>query len=149
MSKQIYQVLLIAILSHLSVTAHASEDSSKLELVQHMRLLQYFSHKLQLSIEAENNKLAAFYAHELEEVIEKVEKVSSYDDYPVGEMTKTILLPAFEKLEESINKQLSGLTVKSFNNLVNACNKCHSLTDHGYIVIKKNSSNPYLQSFQE
>lgn len=145
----ISRILLILLLGNLSFITHASERGGKLELVAHMQQLQYFAHKLQLSIEADNRKLAAFYAHELEEVIEKVENVSSYDGHPVGKMTKTILLPAFEALEKSINDQAGGATMKNFNNLVNACNKCHSLTDHGYIVIKKNSNNPYMQSFHE
>jgi hypothetical protein len=149
MNKRIYQVLLIMILGQLSLVTNSSEASDKLELVEYMKQLQYFSHKLQLSVEADNKKLSAFYAHELEEVIEKVESVPSYDGYPVGEMTKTILLPAFEELEQSIKTQPRGAVEKSFDKLVNSCNKCHSLTRHEYIVIKKNSSNPYMQSFQE
>jgi nitrate reductase beta subunit len=149
MSRQIYRVLLISILLHSCFAVHSSESGGKLELVEHMKQLQYFAHKLQLSVEADNKKLAAFYAHELEEVIEKVESVPSYDGHPIGEMTKTILLPAFEELEQSIKTQPRDALLKSFDKLVDSCNKCHSLTRHEYIVIKKNSSNPYMQSFKK
>lgn len=149
MSRQIYRVLLISILLHSCFAVHSSDASGKLELVEHMKQLQYFAHKLQLSVEADNKKLAAFYAHELEEVIEKVESVPSYDGHPVGEMTKTILLPAFKELEQNIKAQQGGAALESFGKLVNSCNKCHSLTQHEYIVIKKNSNNPYMQSFNK
>ena len=52
----------------------ASLADEAIELVEYMTRLQYFSHKVGLSIQAKNEPLARFYLHELEEIIEKLKE---------------------------------------------------------------------------
>ncbi len=125
----------------------AMADGDGVELVENMRSLQYFAHKTHLSIEAGNMKLAGFYAHEIEEVIEVLEKVESYHGHPIAELVKTILLPRFESFESAIKHGTPGDATAKFDGLLEGCNRCHESTEHGFIAIRKNSANPYLQSF--
>ena len=76
----------------------SSTAIAEADLITQMARLQYFTHKLSLSVDANNLPLAQFYGHELEEVIHQVSLVESYKDYPVGEMAKTTLYPQFLKL---------------------------------------------------
>lgn len=78
---------------------HASED---VELVRHMGTLQYMTQKAGLAIGAQNQPLASFYVHELEEVIEELETVETYDGHAIGSLVKSILVPSFEALEGAV-----------------------------------------------
>ncbi len=125
-----------------------ASESEEVELAHIMSNLQYFMHKIGLSIAAENNKLAKFYVHELEEAIEEVLEVESYDDYPIGQFTKSILLPAFLTLDEKIESADMDTADEEYEKLIKACNNCHMLTNHEFIKIQRNDANPYLQSFK-
>jgi hypothetical protein len=117
-------------------------------LVVLMERLQTYAHKLQLSLEARNAPLAGFYIHELEETGEFIaENISHYDDHPVGELTRAKLLPAIERLEDSIEAAAWADSDANFLDLVRACNACHLVTGHGFIRIKPASGNPYAQDF--
>lgn len=131
----------------LSLPVKASEEGG-VELVDLMRSLQYFTHKLSLSVDAKNPKLAGFYAHEIEEVIEQLEKVKSYDGFAIGKLVGFHLEPPFEALEKSIKGGKPGDMKVKLDEMIVACNKCHKATDHGYIVIEKNTHNPFMQSFK-
>lgn len=123
-------------------------DLEDVELAHLMSNLQYFMHKVGLSIIAENSKLAKFYAHELEEAIEEVMEVESYDDYPIGQLTKSMLLPAFSTLDEKIESADLKAADDGYEALINACTSCHIATKHEFIKIQRNNTNPYLQSFE-
>ncbi len=101
------------------------------ELVQYMSLLQYFAHKTSLALENRNKKLAAFYTHELEEVIEELERVDSYDDYPVGDLVESRLVPSFEDFETALKSENWNETSIKFDRFIQGCNACHKATDHG------------------
>ena len=123
----------------------ASEED---ELVQYMSLLQYFVHKTSLALENRNKPLAAFYTHELEEVIEKLERVDSYDDYPVGNLVESRLVPSFEDFEAALKSENWNKASLEFDGLIQACNSCHKETSHGFIRIERLSVNPFMQSFE-
>jgi len=125
-------------------TVYADDD---VELVQLMSSLQYFSHKLGLSIDSSNKELASFYAHEVEEVLEEAEKVMAYDGFPVGKMVESTVKPAFEKLEDAVKAANWKQADKAFDDLVSSCNSCHQATAHGYIKLERRRDNPYMQSF--
>ena len=125
-----------------------ANDSEEVELAHLMSNLQYFMHKVGLSIAAENNKLAKFYVHELEEAIEEIMEVESYDDYPIGQLTKSMLLPVFSKLDEKIESADLKIADEGYEALINACTSCHIATKHEFIKIQRNNTNPYLQSFK-
>ena len=125
--------------------AEAGED---IELVSYMSSMQYFAHKTGLAIDHNNHKLAKLYAHELEEFIEKVEAVDSFDDQPIGKLAGTILVPAFEEFEATLDAGQWEKTSASFDTLLDKCNACHVASDHGYIQIRRSTSNPFMQSFE-
>ena len=118
------------------------------ELVQYMSSLQYFAHKTSLALESHNKPLAAFYTHELEEVIEELEKVDSYDGYPVGDLVESKLEPSFEDFEAALKSENWNKASLKFDSLIQACNACHKATDHGFIRVERPSVNPFMQSFE-
>lgn len=146
--KKINYVLVLLLCGYFIVNAVSADDPEDVELAHLMANIQYFMHKAGLSISAENNKLANFYLHELEEVIEEVEQVESYDGYPIGQLTKSMLSSSFEALENKVkSSDMNGANDK-YEALISACNGCHVATAHGYINIQHNDVNPYLQSFE-
>ena len=125
--------------------AKADDD---IELVSHMSAMQYLSHKTGLAIDHKNPELAKFYAHELEEQIEQVEEIDSYDGHPIGDLTRSILVPAFEQLEAALDAGQWEKSSTSFDAFIDKCNDCHKSSDHDYIQIRRSTSNPYMQSFK-
>ena len=123
------------------------EANEDVELAHLMANLQYFLHKTSLSITATDPRLVEFYIHELEESIEVIEGIKDYEGYPIGELTKAMLLPSFEIFEKSIKKNDANAAHSAYLNLIQACNNCHTATNHEFIKIKQNESNPFLQSF--
>lgn len=113
-----------------------------------MERMQTYTHKAQLSVEARNAPLADFYLHELEETAEHiVEHVESYDDYPVGALTREMLLPAIEALEDALEEGDWAETGHRFSALLQSCNDCHVATGHGLIRIVPAAGNPFAQDF--
>ena len=102
-----------------------SASDEKVELVEYMSKLQYFSHKAGLSIQAENAALANFYLHEVEEVIELVREVKEYDGHPIGQLASTMLEPAFETLEQSVDAKQFKQAQTDYGEMLKACNQCH------------------------
>ena len=116
------------------------------DLVSLMTKMQRHLHKLDLSVQAGNRKLGAFYVHELEEVLEEiVRNVPSYDDHPVAHLAESILEPRLNEVEKAIE---SGRDMtENLGQLIDACNACHTATDHAYIVIGPAIVNPFNQDF--
>ena len=130
------------LMAQLSGTAVAS-DYEEADLVGMMSQLQLYLHKLDLSVQAGNERLAGFYLHELEEIGKKISaEVASYDGFPVGELTRSMLLTQLEELENGASDLADGVTM-----LIDTCNACHEATDHGYIKITSASVNPFNQDF--
>ncbi len=136
--------LALAALLPLSV---ASAGGETMDFVGYMTKMQYFAHKLGLSVDARNPALQAFYAHEIEEVIEKLETVEDYKGIHVAHLLKTTLVPAFGKLEEAIKAGEPPAVDARYDELIAACNNCHKAADHAYLHIERRHDNPYLQSF--
>jgi hypothetical protein len=127
--------------------ALAGEDHGDSDFVGYMTRMQYFTHKLGLAVSAENTKLQGYYVHEVEEVIEAVSEVDEYKGIEVGKLVKTILLPAFEDLEETVEKGSAAQVDGAYDKLIKACNSCHEAAKHGFLRVERRSDNPYLQSF--
>lgn len=138
-------MVLTAALTCLSA-APASGDAPGLAVLMHQ--MQTYAHKTQLSIEARNEPLAHFYLHELEETSEYIaDNIATYDDYPVGQLAREMLLPAIEALEGEIETGEWVAAAAGFQALLDACNACHKVTAHGYIRVAPASGNPYAQDF--
>ena len=129
--------------------AASGEEGEDHDLIGNMGTLQYFSHKLDLSIRHENRELVDFYAHEIEETIEATAEIEEYHGKPVGELTEAMLAPAFERFEQAVDDEGGEWEAinKQFDALVNACNACHQTTEYGFINIERTDANPYMQSF--
>jgi hypothetical protein len=113
-----------------------------------MERLQTYTHKLQLSIAARNQPLANFYLHELEETSEYVaDNIERYDQYPVGQLTREMLLPMIEQLEEVVATGPWEMSELRLKDVVFACNACHVATGFGFIRVAPARSNPFAQDF--
>lgn len=120
----------------------------EIQLVENMGNLQYFTHKMTLAIDADNQPLADFYAHELEEYLEDTLKVESYHDKPIGKLAKAMLVPAFENLEKDIKANKLRKASDKVDAMINACNACHNATGYNFIAIERRSDNPFMQKFK-
>lgn len=118
-------------------------------LATQMNSIQHWSHKLGLSVEAENMELTDFYLHELEEAAEfLMETVEEYDGYPIAELTRAKLVPGLEALEAAVDSGNWEDIRRDYTGLVVSCNSCHTATDHGYIIITEGyGNNPFNQEF--
>lgn len=132
--------------SLLAISNIASSDDG---LVGNMGKLQYFTHKTGLSLKAGNQKLAAFYIHELEEAVEDLVSFGQYKKFDIGKMTKKILLPEFKQFEQAFKMGDPAPTWKAFITVIESCNTCHRASRHGFINIKFNEQNPYMQTFEK
>lgn len=138
--------LLLAMIYFIGTSDNAMADGDA-ELASWMSQMQVYLHKLDLSVQAENEKLISFYLHELEELSEEIaDEVDTYDGFPVGELTESMLIPRIEEMEESLE---GGDVSASLTRLIDTCNACHVATDHGYIRISKAGSNPFNQDFSK
>lgn len=119
------------------------------ELAEYMHIMQIFTHKLLLSIDSKNKKLSAFYLHELEETTEDIiENITEYHGFPVSDLSRTMLLPAIEEMEDEITSGDWGKIRQKSRVLIGSCNSCHINTDHEFIVIpEETETNLYLQRF--
>ena len=117
-------------------------------LAASMERMQTYTHKLQLSVEARNAPLADFYLHELEEVTEHVaDNIAHYREYPVGELTRELLVPAIEALEDAVDAGAWDRADAGLARMIEACNTCHQATGHGAIRIAPATINPFAQDF--
>ncbi|MCC5919901.1 MAG: hypothetical protein LAT68_14690 [Cyclobacteriaceae bacterium] len=106
-------------------------------LLINMNRMQIYSDKLWHAIDAENEELARFYAHEVEEVMEWLEEVNPVEDgYELGKMAKVKGLPEAEKLYHALDEK-SGSYVNLYDALIQSCNACHTATGHAFLKVKR------------
>ncbi len=123
-------------------TAAAGEEG----LAVRMAWMQTYLHKLDLSVQAGNRKLADLYLHELEEVAEETaEDVEAYEGAPVGQLVNTLLLPAIEAAEARLEDNPGDRGAVA--GLIDTCNQCHQSTGHAEIRIVPATVNPFNQDF--
>lgn len=116
-------------------------------LVTWMGRLQYFTHKLGLAIDAENPALQGFYLHEVEEAVEHIEAMREVDGVPIGQLAESNLVPAFEVLETAVEAGDPARVDRAYDDLIDACNRCHKAAHRPYIHVERRDDNPYMQSF--
>lgn len=150
MLSRLVGMMLAASMCAAATTAAASEESEDHDLIGLMGQMQYFSHKLDLAIRAQNRELVDFYAHEIEETLEAATEIEEYHGKPVGELTEAMLALVFERFEQAVDDQSGGWEAidTRFGELVDTCNACHQATEYGFINIQRTDANPYMQSFE-
>ena len=118
------------------------------ELATFMGHLQKMTHKLNLSLVAENPGLSAFYLHEVEEVLEQVlATFPTHDGFPVGDMVSDYTLASLDPLSAFITSGDWIGASRSYVRFVDSCNSCHEATGHGFIKVNASSANPFNQNF--
>ncbi len=133
-----------------AVPAQANGDEKEPELAAAMSQLQTFTHKLALSVEARNAKLAGFYLHEAEETAEAIrDEIPEYEGLPIGPLVGSMLMPHIERLEDLLERPDWPAVDRALSAAIDSCNACHAATEHGFIVIEfRPGVNPYMQSFE-
>lgn len=105
-------------------------------VLETMGYYQRFSHKLWLAGTNENWELADFYAHELEEVTERlIEGDLIHDDYNLSNLSESLFLPKIGKVEEAIKDRNVVLFREHYELMLSGCNLCHQTTKHAFIKI--------------
>jgi hypothetical protein len=132
--------------SHHSGEGHHSPFDGQ-PLLTLMHNMQYYGHKLGLAIDAGNRELQGFYVHEVEEVIEAVSAIESYDGIAIPTLLESTLKPAFETLEGAIEVGDQDKVSAAYDKLLAGCNACHEGAHRPYIVIRRSHDNPYPQDF--
>ncbi|MCA1778252.1 MAG: hypothetical protein LC637_02365 [Xanthomonadaceae bacterium] len=145
----IYRLTCSLIVALLCSPGSASGDGEDHELIGNMGAMQYFSHKLDLSIHHRNRELADFYAHEIEETLEETIEIDEYHGKPIGKLAEAMLVPAFERFEQALDDEGEWEAVeRRFGELIDACNVCHQATGYDFINIQRSDENPYMQRFE-
>lgn len=118
------------------------------ELAAFMANLQHHTHKLNLSIAAENPELAAFYLHEVDEVAEQVEQLfPEHDGAPVAALVESLLHPRLRALRAALDASRWDEARSGLADLVAGCNACHAAAGHAFIRVEVTDANPFNQSF--
>lgn len=138
---------LVVLLAALLPLPGALAADDKVNFVGYMTKMQYFTHKLGLSVDAQNRALQDYYVHEVEEIIEDLEKVDEYKGIAISKLTKTTLEPDFEKLEEAVKAGEAASLDAAYDRLIAACNHCHKAANHAFIHIERRRDNPFTQTF--
>lgn len=137
--------LVLGALIALIATPAAAEMPGLAILMQNM---QTHLHKVQLSLEARNSALAYFYIHELEETAAFIgANIEEYDGHPVGALAESMLIPALERLETAVKDEDWDASDARFAAAMQACNACHTVTDHAMVRIAPADGNPFAQDF--
>jgi hypothetical protein len=131
-----------------SPPARADSDSGE-SLSTHMGNMQRHTHKLGLSIDAQNYDLASFYMQEIREASKHISgKFPQYDGHQVGALLPAMLNPHLDKLSKSIEAKDWKAADPAYDTLiVSGCNGCHTATRHAFVKIVRVKSNPYSQEF--
>jgi hypothetical protein len=118
------------------------------ELADYMSHLQHHTHKLTLSVEAENDALAEFYLHEVGEVSEQIEHLfPEHDGIPVATLARELLDPQLAALDSALEASRWDAAKSGIDSLIDACNDCHAAAGHAFIRVERTSANPFNQSF--
>src|SRR5690606_42006618 len=100
-----------------------------------MSQLQYFTHKLALSIEARNAELARFYLHETEETAESIrDGIPEYAGMRIGALVGSMLMPHVERLAELPANPAWDDDERSLATDVDRCYASHAATAQRTIV---------------
>ncbi len=129
--------------------APVDESPPTPELALLMGDLQRLTHKLALSADAGNAELAAFYLHESQEQLRKIQsEAPEYENIPVALLIDRLAHPTFAPMQEAVTAKDVKRMREGMNAIVHACNACHTATQHAFIRITPGTEvNPFNQSF--
>jgi hypothetical protein len=100
--------------------------------------------KLWFAGRARNWDLAAYEVDEIKEGLEDAIKlVPVHEGLPVGDMIKTILLPALDDVDKAVDAKNSAQFATAFDKLSQACNTCHAGAKKEFIRIQRPTTPPF------
>jgi hypothetical protein len=111
--------------------------------------LQRLTHKLALSADAGNAELAAFYLHESQEQLRKIQtEAPEYENLPIALLIDRLAHPAYASMQEAVAAKDKERMLAGVDSIIQSCNACHTATQHAFIRITPGTeSNPFNQSF--
>lgn len=113
----------------------STPTENEFDLVAAMSKLQYFSNKLYFSLKADNQDLAKFYTHEIEETFEAIEENKVIDEgIDISANIKTYGIKGLENFEKFMEQNPDDFQ-NNFQGLINTCNACHMVSEHPFIKI--------------
>lgn len=133
---------------------HLLDTPAAPELALLMATLQTLTHKLALSADAGNARLAGFYVHEsLEQLQEIQRRAPEYESLPIAVLIERMALPAYADLQKLTEPDATGSSrealLAGIDRVIESCNLCHVTTQRGFIRITRGTDvNPFNQSFQ-
>ncbi len=126
----------------------AADDTEEVELAVLMGEMQRHSAKLGYALDARNQRLAEFYLHEVEEIVEELLEIEDHDGIQVRAAASPIVPPLVEALHQSLENADWAATSQAYSALIEGCNRCHSATEHEFIVVlEPEGPPPYNQAF--
>jgi hypothetical protein len=126
-----------------------TENTPTPELALLMGDLQRLTHKLALSADAGNAELAAFYLHESQEQLRKIQtEAPEYENIPVALLIDRLAHPAYAPMQAAVTAKDAKRMREGIHAIIHACNACHTATQHAFIRITPGTEvNPFNQSF--
>ncbi len=127
-----------------------SEAPVEIELASLMGEMQRHSAKLGFAIAGGNRPLATFYLHEIDEVLEELMTVEEHDGMPIAKPSRVILLPEVEALAVGLSGEVAWPELtEGYHKVIDACNRCHLATEHGFIeILPAAGEPPFNQRFE-
>lgn len=133
-------LLVAASCTHQNNNGHDSTDEPESELPRYLPGLGDYMLKMQMRHSKlwfaginENWELADFQLHEIEEILEDIEKFKIEED-------EAKLLPMIHAPLDSIDAAVDAKDLarfkSSYENLTATCNSCHVASEHAYNVVK-------------
>ena len=143
----------LVLLSCISCTYHSKKveqdvDEEEVELAGYMGELQRFSQKLGFAIHGKNQKLSDFYLHEIEEVLGELKEIKEHEGMPIADSVQVIMTPLVSELSQYIHASNWKKSSKSYLEVIEGCNRCHSATEHEFIkILPSRGKSPFNQDF--
>jgi hypothetical protein len=105
--------------------------------------------KLWLAASVGNWDLAAYEANELGETFEDISTYQGiWKSVPVARLIKAIIEPALKNVDAAINAKNMDAFKPAYEALTAACNSCHTKAQHGFLIIRVPTGDPFSdQSF--
>jgi hypothetical protein len=140
----------LLIVTALAVACRAPAPAEGVGLLGYMQQNGYLLHKLALSVGAGNQPLAAFYGHELEEVLEEMTtRVPAYEGHAIATLTRAMLMPAVASVQRHVDRGEWTQAVAGVEGIAAACNQCHVATAHGFVQVTSGAdTQPFNQVFE-
>lgn len=120
------------------------------ELAAMMAEVQRYSAKLGYAINARNQPLAEFYMHEVDESLQRIrDEVPEYEGQRIADNIRLMIEPTVNQLDDTLHENGDWSQIdQQYGSLIDACNTCHTATQHAYIHITVPTGDPpYNQQF--